>query len=776
MVDVAEGDCYVVDLFDGTAWGLFVEDVGKINDFKEAKNWRRFVIDTGKAKQGRRLGVIQRAVYGELPESPTAPWNQISDKIVDEKGPNLPPISGILITHLDSDHAGNAGALVRSLQALKPEPKPKLMGNSPPMLPMYMSLMVTWTEQLNKENLLDSDSQFYIRRWRLERFCNVVHVPIYEGPEWRPATDPNADSTKHLSKIIVRITHLDQIVEATGYAPGRTFKNLLELAKQAGCSILYRFNLLDMATSENTLKDILDNKEYRTKALDAQQIQTYTTSNKTIWQPGGEAYVGIPFDVMKKAETIKDKVWIKVLVEVSLKPQNRFHSLIRSSLSEKTISAAIPIEGRWLRYVHEIQVAKLKPKTTPVFNILRGIDWGRIPYIGPPTPLEASEKAVKSVKPNSEKKTGKKAVPTKKTKKTKQEPAEKPEETTAVQPTGTAGPSDNSKLLKELRELDPDNGFKVPDRPDHDWVTNNPNYIVVGLEDDLLPIRYLRGHYQTSRLGCAGKNFVRDLAHLILQVRLLTTETVQEFEKKKQQKKAENAAIKAAKAAKKNPTNIEEEDEKKDEAGEDGENKDDEVTDVIIKKSLRGSESWSEYTNRASILAQFIYDDKKEDDKQPSADVGSKFSMLFTGDAFEQGQDETTYGHNARVSTRTVETTQFAHPNKDPSPLAQPDGSLLSWLWRQNYFTSYRVDVLKVPHHGSSTTTSASFYQFVSASIYLISCSASLHRHPRPETIQAILATILREDGPVTKNEPKNFRSKSNNNDQLRPISQVCSS
>lgn len=58
-----------------------------------------------------------------------------------------------------------------------------------------------------------------------------------------------------------------------------------------------------------------------------------------------------------------------------------------------------------------------------------------------------------------------------------------------------------------------------------------------------------------------------------------------------------------------------------------------------------------------------------------------------------------------------------------------------------------RVDVLKVPHHGSSVTTNSSFYRNVSASVYLISGAANPHGHPRAETMASIISTILLEDG-----------------------------
>jgi competence protein ComEC len=66
-----------------------------------------------------------------------------------------------------------------------------------------------------------------------------------------------------------------------------------------------------------------------------------------------------------------------------------------------------------------------------------------------------------------------------------------------------------------------------------------------------------------------------------------------------------------------------------------------------------------------------------------------------------------------------------------------------------------RALVLKVPHHGSRTSSSASFVRATAPAVAIISAGASAFGHPDPEVIsryQAVGATVLRtaRDGAVT--------------------------
>lgn len=175
-------------------------------------------------------------------------------------------------------------------------------------------------------------------------------------------------------------------------------------------------------------------------------------------------------------------------------------------------------------------------------------------------------------------------------------------------------------------------------------------------------------------------------------------------------------------------------------------------------EALQNPKLWAEYANRASIITHFVYKEKPWDEAVPPKRTPGtgNFNMLFTGDAFEAGRDESINTPDRRYE---FESNWVPHSASDFSNHIA-DGNLLAWLWKQNLFTSLRVDVLKLPHHGSSVTTAFSFFRQVSASVYLISASAAIHNHPRAEALKAIVATVLQEDGPARP--PSEFSRKGN--------------
>lgn len=164
---------------------------------------------------------------------------------------------------------------------------------------------------------------------------------------------------------------------------------------------------------------------------------------------------------------------------------------------------------------------------------------------------------------------------------------------------------------------------------------------------------------------------------------------------------------------------------------------------------------WGHAANRASVITHFRFDATRNENRV-------KFDMLFTGDAFELGSnDSQPYAPHLRPSRRSFAQQSVARTRtieKSDSVISNPNGNILSWLIQNHGLGSMRVGVLKLPHHGSSNTTGSTFYSLVSASVYLISGSNSPHGHPRPETLQSIVDTIVREDG--NAKAPKNFQSK----------------
>lgn len=158
---------------------------------------------------------------------------------------------------------------------------------------------------------------------------------------------------------------------------------------------------------------------------------------------------------------------------------------------------------------------------------------------------------------------------------------------------------------------------------------------------------------------------------------------------------------------------------------------------------------WAEYANRASIISHFVYCEQPDPNYvNPSRRPGiGDFNMLFTGDAFEAGRNEVPYTNERKFQYGSLQPTVARRERYPGTKEYRPDGNIMGWLWGQSLVTSLRIDVLKVPHHGSSRTTNSSFFRNISASVYLISGAATIHGHPRAETLETIISTILREDG-----------------------------
>ncbi|KAK4695864.1 competence protein ComEC, partial [Lecanoromycetidae sp. Uapishka_2] len=107
-------------------------------------------------------------------------------------------------------------------------------------------------------------------------------------------------------------------------------------------------------------------------------------------------------------------------------------------------------------------------------------------------------------------------------------------------------------------------------------------------------------------------------------------------------------------------------------------------------------------TNRSSIVTMF-----ERHDKNPPMDIDATFSMLFTGDAYDKACD--------------IRDT------------------LLSWQ-SSNIDPTIKVDVLKIPHHGSDNTTSSGFYSFCRANVYLVCGShCNTHGNPKLSMLEAIV-------------------------------------
>ncbi|KAF7505517.1 hypothetical protein GJ744_000679 [Endocarpon pusillum] len=119
---------------------------------------------------------------------------------------------------------------------------------------------------------------------------------------------------------------------------------------------------------------------------------------------------------------------------------------------------------------------------------------------------------------------------------------------------------------------------------------------------------------------------------------------------------------------------------------------DDDVDEDVFDDDRRGLYADESIANRASVVTWF----RREE-------LG--FDMLFTGDAYDQESD------------------------------------IRDALARIKYLTPANMtfSVLKVPHHGSNTTTHSRFYQQVRAYVYLICGRYLTHGNPRFSSLRAII-------------------------------------
>lgn len=138
MIDVKEGDCYVVDLLHGAIANA-------------ASSWNRFLIDTGKPHDtDDRLAKICGAFYGgDQTEKGSivvlkGPWESSMGRT---RRPEIPRLSGIIVTHSDADHCGFAKDVIIKLG--------QLPGNEVPanndvrgVLPVWVSPMKDWTDDI----------------------------------------------------------------------------------------------------------------------------------------------------------------------------------------------------------------------------------------------------------------------------------------------------------------------------------------------------------------------------------------------------------------------------------------------------------------------------------------------------------------------------------------------------------------------------------------------------------------------------------------------------
>lgn len=152
MIDVTEGDWYVVDIKSGSPDPLTDPNYN-------ANSWNRYLIDMGpKLKETDsydRLGTILTSIvrktddYGVIKMD--APWDESEKPNPDAEplefsGPNVPRLRSIVITHSDADHCQNAPQLLEQLSKVAYDDVP--MNTMGRILPVLLSPMWQWTEKV----------------------------------------------------------------------------------------------------------------------------------------------------------------------------------------------------------------------------------------------------------------------------------------------------------------------------------------------------------------------------------------------------------------------------------------------------------------------------------------------------------------------------------------------------------------------------------------------------------------------------------------------------
>ena len=276
MIEVAEGDCYIVDLFNSE---------GSQDIFQDANKWRRFLIDTG-TKDKNRLGVITGALteYNKLD-----PWpdiKKVDPSTIDSNQPKigtpktlpklkLPPLSGVIITHSDRDHSGNAHLLLKDL------------GNG----------------ELGKIIPFDKAHKF-------------TRVPIYMTPmvEWTRNGGPN-DPTRFIKLVKKRTEVKVQNVVRPATAE-RSFKELYDLCEAGDYVAKFRFNVLKPGCI-NAIKSQTQNAELR-------DMKKYYYEFRDKWNESRTFNVASYLSNLRKAHRddsfLQNTTAYEVLVEVGIEP------------------------------------------------------------------------------------------------------------------------------------------------------------------------------------------------------------------------------------------------------------------------------------------------------------------------------------------------------------------------------------------------------------------------------------------------------------------------
>ncbi|KAL5589347.1 hypothetical protein FOVSG1_011214 [Fusarium oxysporum f. sp. vasinfectum] len=296
MVDVDEGDCYVVDLFDSQ----------NPSDVVDRKKWKRFLIDTG-SERDFRLGTIIKAL---------ADVSTIDMWLTKALMITTPPLAGVIVTHSDRDHSGNAHSLFKELYAQSRDPRYATIDFAAPnkatKVPVYLTPSVQWTRELHPSKIAKGET--------VEAY-NIRAVKFYK--------------TKALEFFKVVLRSEKQVeVQLVNQVPtaDRSFANLGKLAETACYAIVYRFHVF-----------IQDAPKREIDAILVRTDRTWVWEKQNLFLHSQDKWLTDSTFEIPDISAMKD---CQILVEVGLQPKVPLP--LKRTVLKHEINAD-PITGPWLR-------------------------------------------------------------------------------------------------------------------------------------------------------------------------------------------------------------------------------------------------------------------------------------------------------------------------------------------------------------------------------------------------------------------------------------------
>ena len=311
MIDVSEGDCYIVDLLNVHDVSLTCpEDVSStgpedvsLTGPENAANWIRYLIDTDSSARDR----LRRIMFALINRNEIDPWPK-----PDLIRSGLPLLSGAIITHSDRDHSGNASDVLD--QAVQSLWQPSIFFNktNDPLhqVPVYVSPMVQWTRDLDSKKI----------------FPDLIRIQGFRNLDREIETYKNGE-------IGVELVDSPLTVD-------RSFQSLETLCNIGDYALQYRFNLLKPHSDRQFLKT-----QCVKGALDPKVVPSMFW--RSDWQDSNRIHIDSLLAPVRENSMIP-LYPLNVLVEVALMPRENAKRTLGSHTRNKKVT------GSWLRMVCDL--------------------------------------------------------------------------------------------------------------------------------------------------------------------------------------------------------------------------------------------------------------------------------------------------------------------------------------------------------------------------------------------------------------------------------------